>query len=204
MSNDRCCIDTKLGSPGLEGDFYTPEQQIGGFDASRPWESCMTVSAHNHWSWGGANDGVKSAATCIRMLVNCAGGDGNMLLNVGPRPDGVIDPAQAGVLKGIGAWLSKYGESIYGTRGGPFKPGAWGASTHKDKTVYLHILHWPSDTIHLPGIQSRVLKYSVLTGGEATVKQTDTGITVTVPAASRDAVDTIVKIELDAPIAASE
>ena len=58
------------------------------------------------------------------MLVNAVGGDGNLLLNVGPMPDGRIEPRQVERLKEIGQWLAKYGESIYGTRGGPFQRGA--------------------------------------------------------------------------------
>ncbi|MCX7006795.1 MAG: discoidin domain-containing protein, partial [Kiritimatiellaeota bacterium] len=75
----------------------------------------------------------------------------------------------------------------------------WGGSTHKGNAVYLHILRWPSDTITLPAIKPRIIKHTVLTGGEATVKQTDAGIEVFVPAAQRDATDTIVKLELDSP-----
>jgi alpha-L-fucosidase len=75
----------------------------------------------------------------------------------------------------------------------------WGGSTRKDNAIYLHILRWPSDTITLPPIRPRIVRHSVLTGGEATVKQADSGIEVSVPAAQRDAIDTIVKLELDAP-----
>ena len=88
---------------GDGGDYDTPEQEIGAFQMTRPWESCMTLSAHNAWAWGGAADGVKSTKDCLKMLVFGAGGDGNILSNVGPTPDGVIDPAQAGRLKEIGA-----------------------------------------------------------------------------------------------------
>ena len=73
------------------------------------------------------------------MLIRCAGGDGNMLLNVGPMPSGEIAPEQVGRLQEMGAWLAKYGESIYGTRGGPFRPGRFGVSTRKGRTIYLHV-----------------------------------------------------------------
>lgn len=79
------------------------------------------------------------------MLIRAAGGDGNVLLNVGPRPDGVIDPLQANRLKEMGQWLAKYGESIYATRGGPYKPASWGVSTRKGNKVFLHVIKWPSD-----------------------------------------------------------
>lgn len=65
--------------------------------------------------------------------------------------------------------------------------------------IYLRILRWPSDIITLPAIKQRIVKHTVLTGGEVTVKQTDAAISVTVPAGNRDVVDTIIKLELDVP-----
>ncbi len=79
---------------GDGGDFSTPEQQIGGFDMERPWESCMTISAHGQWAWGGPEDGVKPLRDCVLMLVRAAGGNGNVLLNVGPTPEGLIEDCQ--------------------------------------------------------------------------------------------------------------
>jgi alpha-L-fucosidase len=115
----------------------------------------------------------------------------------------------------MGQFLKNYGESIYGTRGGPFiapdetqRPTNtrslvlaegrwWGGSTHRDNAVYLHILRWPSETITLPAIPRRILRHSVLTGGEVVVKQTGSRIEFSVPRAVRGPVDTIVKLELD-------
>ncbi|HWX20771.1 MAG TPA: alpha-L-fucosidase [Candidatus Binatia bacterium] len=182
---------------GLAEDFDTPEQTVGAFQNFRAWESCMTISAHNQWAWGGTNDGVKSVSTCLNLLVNCAGGDGNMLLNVGPRPDGIIDPEQANRLRDIGAWLAQYGQSIYGTRGGPFKPGGYGASTYQGSTVYVHILSWVYDPVVLPAIPARVLSQHLIAGGAASVVQTETNIEISVPLASRQATDTILALELD-------
>ncbi len=125
---------------GDGGDYDTPEQRIGKFQIDRPWESCMTLSAHNAWAWGGTNDGVKPLSACLEMLIRGAGGGGNVLLNVGPRPDGVIDPAQANRLREMGAWLARNGESIYGTRGGPWKPTQAIVSTRKGNTVFVHVL----------------------------------------------------------------
>jgi alpha-L-fucosidase len=75
----------------------------------------------------------------------------------------------------------------------------WGGSTHKGNAIYLHILSWPADAVALPPIPRRVVRHRVLTGGEATVTQTDDGLEVRVPAADRDPIDTIVKLELDGP-----
>lgn len=183
---------------GAGGDYETPEQRVGNFEMKHPWESCMTVSAHNHWAWGGADDGVKTPAACVNMLALCAGGDGNVLLNVGPRPDGIIDPEQAGLLKKIGAWMDKNGESIYGTRGGPWKPTASIASTRKDKTIYLHILNGQNETIELPDIGCKINSASLLAAGwKIDFLQAGGKLTLTVPTALRDAGDTVVKLQLD-------
>jgi len=201
---------------GLPGDFDTPENQVGHFNNKRPWETNATLN--HQWSWK-PNDTIRSLQECIHMLAVCACGDGNFALNTGPMPDGRIEPQQVERFREMGDWLRKYGESIYGTRGGPFRSpderkrsqrdyygqftlagGAyWGGSTHRGNTVYLHILRWPSDGITLPAIKPRIIKHAVLTGGKAIVQQTGAGIDVAVPAAQRDAMDTIVKLELDAP-----
>ncbi|MBN1817576.1 MAG: alpha-L-fucosidase [Sedimentisphaerales bacterium] len=178
-------------------DYTTPEQIVGGYDDQTPWESCMTVSQRSQWSWGGPQDGVKSFETCLNMLIRCAGGDGNLLLNVGPTPSGEIAPEQADILRKMGAWLAKYGESIYGTRGGPFRPGRYGASTRKGKTIYLHIQRWADNVLTLPGIPTRIESGTVLTGGQVTVKQSDETIEISVPVADRDPIDTIVALKLD-------
>jgi alpha-L-fucosidase len=180
---------------GDGGDYGTPEQKIGGFNLESPWESCMTVSAHNHWAWGGANDGVKSAAACIDMLIRGAGGDGNVLLNVGPRPDGVIDPAQANLLKEIGAWLEKNGESIYGTRGGPWKPTKEIASTRKGNIIYVHILKAEGETVELPALPCQIKSASVLGAGKIKTEIAD-GKFILHLLGNRDLLPTVIKLEL--------
>lgn len=186
-------IDNRIGA---KGDYNTPEQNIGGFDMDRPWESCMTVSAHNHWAWGGEKDGVKPRSNVITMLVECAGGNGNMLLNVGPRPDGLIDPTQVEVLKGVGDWLKVHGKSIYGTRGGPYMPTARYAATRNGNAVYLHILKWDGDFAKLPPLGAEISSSSLLGGGKVEVSNRPDGLTLTVPAADQKSPDTVVKLEL--------
>lgn len=181
---------------GLPGDFDTPEQRIGKFQTDRAWETCMTIC--RQWAWK-PNDQMKSLKQCIQTLVWVVGGDGNLLFNVGPMPDGRIEPRQVQRLREMGQWLKKYGRSIYGTRGGPFKTGSWGASTHKGSTIYIHILNWDSDTITLPPIPKKVIASSVLTGGTATVKQTEEAIEISVPQAHRRELDTIIVLKLDGP-----
>ncbi|MCB1130140.1 MAG: alpha-L-fucosidase [Verrucomicrobiae bacterium] len=185
---------------GDGGDYDTPEQKIGKFQMDRPWESCMTVSAHNHWAWGGAEDGVKSTADCLLMLIRAAGGDGNVLLNVGPRPDGVIDPAQAGLLKSIGKWLGKNGGSIYGTRGGPWMPGPDVVSTRKGNTVFVHVLKVPADgTVELPALPVELKSASRMDGSAVGFEVRGDWWVLKPGADTVDPVDTVIRLELAGP-----
>lgn len=185
------------------GDFDTPEQQVGTFQRARPWESCITITeCKDGGGWSYRPDGrTRSARECIRMLVNCVSGDGNLLLNLGPTPSGEIVPEQAAVLREIGEWLRKYGESVYGTRGGPYRNGDWGGSTCRDRRVYLHVFRWHGDSLTLPPLKARVLKVFALTGGEANLEQTGKRLHVRLRPAEPDPIDTIVALELDAPAA---
>jgi alpha-L-fucosidase len=116
-------------------------------------------------------------------------------------PDGRIEPRQVEVLRQIGAWLKKYGESIYATRGGPFHNGLWGGSTYKGKTVYLHILSWDNDRMELPPLPRRILRSTLLTGGAAVKVVQDTKhIAVTRRSGNHEEGDVIVRLELDSPL----
>ncbi len=179
---------------GLPGDHDTPEQTIGRFQKDRPWESCITIC--RQWAWK-PDDKMKSLEECLDTLVRCAGGDGNLLFNVGPMPTGAIEARQVERLKGMGAWLRQYGESIYGTRGGPYMPGPWGASTCKGNRVYVHVLDWPEEGLVLPLLPKKIVVSSLLTGGAVTVSQTEDGIRMEVAEADRQPIDTIVALNLD-------
>ena len=185
---------------GVGGDYDTPELKIGGFEMDRPWESCATLSSRHHWSWwSDKEDQVHSLSKCINMLVRTAGGDGNLLLDIAPNPLGEISKVQADRCREIGEWMGKYGESIHGTRGGPYEPSRNVASTRKGNTAYIHILSWPEETIRLPPLSAGIVKSSLLSGGLVDVKQTEEGVEISIPPEARQKVDTIVKLELDRP-----
>ena len=134
------------------------------------------------------------------MLIRCAGGDGNMLLNVGPMPTGEIAPEQASLIKEMGAWLAKYGESIYGTRGGPYLPSNNVASTRRANIVYLHILGWPkTGDLRLPALPAKIKSATLLTGGNVEVTPEGSDLVIKVAPEHRQAIDTLVKLELDKP-----
>lgn len=184
------------GRADMPEDFHSREGwgALGDFDNLHPWELCVPIAG----AWGyQPNKLPKPLKDYIQLLANVAGRDGNLLMNVGPDRNGKIDPPQTERLRDIGEWLKKYGESIYATRGGPFLPGNWGASTHHDKTVYVHILKWPADKLGLPEIPARIIRATALTGGDASFIQSESGIEISVPDSARDDMDTIVALELD-------
>lgn len=177
------------------GDYDTPEQRVGGFNRERPWETCMTIC--RQWAWK-PGDRMKSAKECIQTLLHTVGGDGNLLFNVGPMPDGRIEPRQVERLKEMGAWLAKYGDGVYGTRGGPFKPGKWGASTCKDDKIYLYVMNWQSDDKSmLPAISRKITSYHTRSGGEVLVTQSEDGIEIRLPKADRDEIATVIELTVD-------
>lgn len=182
------------------GDFDTPEQRLGEFQNTRPWESCMSiVTTPDGGGWSYRPDGkVKDFQTCLKTLVSCTSGDGNLLLDVGPDATGVIPEGQVDVLRQVGAWLHKYGESIYGTRGGPFLNGAWGGSTFKGNTVYLHVNRWNGEQLMLPALKAKIVAFTCLTAPNAALKvvQTGEGIAMTLPKSDQDSVDTIIRLVL--------
>lgn len=169
---------------------------LGNFDDKNPWELCTTLAG----AWGyQPNQTPKSLKNCIQLLAKVAGRDGNLLLNVGPAPDGQIDPLQVARLREIGAWLEKYGQSIYRTRGGPFLPGSYGTSTYCGNIIYLHVLNWPDGNLMLPTIPAKIVKVSALTGGNATMNQTDSGIEISLSFSEHSDMDTVIALELDRP-----
>ena len=192
--NDR--TDAPADFRSREGDAA-----MGSFENKYPWELCTTIT---EGAWGyqpGAK--VKSFDQLIRLLVGAVGRDGNMLLNVGPRPDGELVPEQVQRLREIGDWLRTYGESIYSTRGGPYLPGDYGVSTYRGNTIYLHILNNPGNRLSLPPLPARVLSCKALTGGQATCTQTVAGVDITFTGNNTQPtpVDTIVALALETPAA---
>jgi alpha-L-fucosidase len=181
---------------GAGGDYDTPEQRVGKFQMNRPWETCMTIC--QQWAWKPA-DKMKSLEECLHSLILCAGGDGNLLFNVGPMPDGRIEQRQIDRLREMGAWLAKYGQTIYGTRGGPWMPTKAIASTRKGNSIYVHLLNCKGETVELPTIAAKIVRSSLLTGGQVEVKESGDKLQINVPAADCRDIDTIVKLELGSP-----
>jgi len=181
---------------GGMGDYATPEQRIGGFNIDQPWETCMTIC--HQWSWR-PDDKMKSLAECLGTLVRTAGGDGNLLFNVGPMPNGEIEARQVDRLRQMGEWLAKYGASVYGTRGGPYKPAKHVVSTRRHNLIYLHVLAWPEETLKLPGLSAKVLGARLLSGGQTRFQQTAESVELNASPPDRQEIDTVIELTVDRP-----
>jgi alpha-L-fucosidase len=120
--------------PGENKGGHSRDATIGNL----PLETCDTINGA--WGYNAGDKNYKSVRQLVHYLVQAAGRNANFLLNIGPRPDGTIDPEMVRRLEGIGDWLAKYGHTIYATRGGPTGPQPWGTSTQTADVVYLHIL----------------------------------------------------------------
>ena len=183
---------------GFVGDYDTPEQRIGGFNMERPWETCMTIC--NQWAWK-PDDKMKSLKECVQSLLCTVGGDGNLLFNVGPQPDGQIEARQVERLKEMGAYVQKYGSGIYGTRGGPFKPGKWGVSTRHGNVITLFVMTWPKNgLLHLPLVDRKLVGVKTLSGGKANLDEGDRSLMVSLEEKDRDPIASVIELMFDGPV----
>ena len=102
------------------------------------------------WGYKITDQNYKSPKTLIHYLVKAAGRDANLLLNIGPQPDGELPAVALERLEQVGKWMQVYGETIYGTRGGCIAPHPWGVTTQKDGKLYVHILDLQDKSLFLP------------------------------------------------------
>jgi alpha-L-fucosidase len=182
-------------SESYAGDFGTPEQEIGALDNRHPWESCITIGTQ--WAWR-PNDSLKTLMECIHILAKTAGGGGNLLLNISPMPDGRFEQRQIDRLKGIGKWLERFGESIYGTCGGPYRSASWLASTCRGNRIYLHLLAPPNEQVRLPAIPGRIVRSArILGGGPLSPRVEEGSLVMPLPSAPLDGNDAVIVLELD-------
>jgi alpha-L-fucosidase len=173
-------------------DVQTFEQDLPGANTvgfntkeigTLPLETSLTMNGA--WGFNITDRNFKSVRDLIGYLVRAAGNDANLLLNVGPRPDGTIQPEAVERLREIGRWLGTYGESIYGTRRGPVPPQTWGATTRRGQIVFVHVLDGSLTRVSLPPIGARVTKATLLgTGAPIDVVESSSGLTLTLPLAS--------------------
>jgi alpha-L-fucosidase len=142
---------------GLPGDFSTPEGHITPEKGGRAWESCMTFN--DSWGYTPIDTNWKDAWRVVSMLRQVAAGGGNLLLNIGPAPSGAAPPVCAAVLRQVGAWMRKYGPTIYEATD-PMQQ-EWlitGTFTCKGKSLYFHCNRWPGEELAIGGLQNKVVQ----------------------------------------------
>lgn len=148
-----------------------------------PLETCQTMN--DDWGYDIHDKNYKSAEDLIRYLVLTAGKGANLLLNIGPRPDGTLPEEALARLRAIGGWMSRFGDSIYGTDAGITGEQEWGTSTMRDNVLYLHVLK-DTGTIELPvGRANKLVSAVVMSDGTSVAcRQDKAGLTVSVPDSS--------------------
>ncbi len=176
--------------PGANTAGFNENSVIG----SLPLETCETIN--NAWGYSKTDKKVKSTRDLVQYLVRAAGSNANFLLNVGPMPDGRIQPEFQSRLAEMGQWTMTNGETIYGTRGGPFKPRRWGVTTEKGNTVYVHILDWQDELLALPKIANVKGARMFKGGAKVEVKEMDGGMVLRLPKGQMDPIDTIVVLDI--------
>lgn len=122
---------------------------LSGQEISRlPLETCQTMNGM--WGYKILDQNYKDTPTLIKYLVKTAGMGANLLLNIGPQPNGELPATALERLKEIGEWMNLYGETIYATSESDFPAQSWGTSTRKDDTLFVHILNPESKHIFVP------------------------------------------------------
>lgn len=151
---------------------------LSGQDVSSlPLETCETMNGM--WGYKITDQNYKSAKTLIHYLVKAAGKDANLLMNIGPQPDGCLPEVAVQRLKEVGEWMQTYGETIYGTRGGCIAPHDWGVTTQKGNRLFVHILNLPDKALFLP-LEGKQVKQALdfVTRQSLKFKRVEGGITL--------------------------
>lgn len=168
---------------------------LSGQDVSHlPLETCETMNGM--WGYKVTDQNYKSAKTLVHYLVKAAGKNANLLMNIGPQPDGCLPEVAVRRLKEVGEWMNVYGETIYGTRGGIVSPHAWGVTTQKGNRLFVHILDLQENALYLP-LEGKKVKKAFLFKDHTAVRVTraEQGIVLQLPEIPTD-MDYVVELQL--------
>ncbi len=177
-----------------------PGRNTAGFNTNYvsselPLESSDTLN--ESWGFNIGDSHYKSPAELERRLVRAAGSNSNLLLNIGPMPNGEIQQEFVTRLHAVGEWLSKYGDSIYGTRGGPIPPGDWGVTTQKRNRIYVHVLNWGAPLLALPPITGKVSSaQSLIEGAPVSFTQSGAGLILKLPPSREETIDRVITLTM--------
>lgn len=169
---------------------------LSGQDVSHlPLETCETMNGM--WGYKITDQNYKSTKTLIHYLVKAAGKNANLLMNIGPQPDGELPAVAVQRLQEMGEWMKQYGETIYGTRGGVVAPHDWGVTTQKGNKLYVHILDLKDKALFLP-LTDKKVKKAVVFKDQSPVRLTKTkaGVLLEFAEVPKD-IDYVVELTID-------
>ena len=160
-----------------------------------PLETCETMNGM--WGYKITDQNYKPAKTLIHYLVKAAGKNANLLMNIGPQPDGELPAVAVQRLAEMGEWMKQYGETIYGTRSGAVAPHDWGVTTQKGNKLYVHILDLKDAALFLP-LTDKKVKKAVLFKDQSPVRFTKTkaGVLLEFAEVPKD-IDYVVELTID-------
>jgi alpha-L-fucosidase len=177
--------------PGENKSGFSATAEIGDL----PFETSDTVN--QSWGFNLSDNAFKTPKQLIEYLVNAAGRNANLLLNVGPMPNGELPPEAIANLQQVGKWIEKNGESIYGTRGGPVAPQSWGVTTRKGDRIFVHLVN-ANPQIDLPGLSHVCSAYELDGHRKIDFQKSANGITLAVPPPTSNAdLDRVVVLEMN-------
>ncbi len=167
----------------------------GGIEITpRPLETCQTMNGM--WGYKISDMEYKSVPDLVRYIVSAAGRDANLLLNIGPQPDGCLPELSVDRLHGIGEWMNEYGYTVYGTRAGEVAPHEWGVMTAKDNVRYVHIMSLKDNSLYVPFAAGKVASATCLNdGSQVKFTQDKDGVLLKLGCVP-DAIDYIVQLTL--------
>ena len=177
-----------------------PGKNTAGFNTTYvstqlPLESSDTLN--ENWGFNIGDSNYKSAMEVERRLIRAAGNNSNLLMNIGPYPNGEIDPQFVMRLEAVGQWLEKYGDSIYGTRRGPVPPGDWGVTTQRGDKIYVHVLSWGSPLLAIGPIDKKIVSaHNLLDNNAIRFTQSADGVVLSVPPVGKDEVDRVIVLSV--------
>jgi alpha-L-fucosidase len=177
--------------PGHNTTGFSSESKVGAL----PLETCETMN--NSWGFNLQDNKYKSTKSLIHYMVKAAGYNANFLLNIGPMPNGEIQKEFIDTLNKVGEWMSKYGETIYGTRGGPINPHPWGVSTVKGNKCFLHVLDYDDNAILIPPFNKKIKSAKVYKEAKPlTTIDTKEGTLIKLPTNRHDNYDLIIELDI--------
>jgi len=169
----------------------TPADQIGAV----PLEVCETINGS--WGFNLQDRKHKTEKELIHYLIKAAGYGSNLLLNVGPMPNGKIQPKHQESLKAMGDWLKEHGSTIYGSQKGPIPTSDDVVSTQKGNKVFLHVLNPELKLLHMDQVPVKIKSVKDQQSKQKLAFKNDRfGFVIDLSTASIDPIDTIIEIEL--------